>query len=39
LGPESVIKPAVRRADGKRGGFWRSGMSKRYLKKQGYGKR
>jgi hypothetical protein len=38
-GPESVIKAAVHRADGKRGGFWRSGMSKRYLKKQGYGKR
>jgi Transposase DDE domain len=38
-GVESVIKPAVHRADGKRNGFWRSGMSKRYLKRKGYGSR
>ena len=30
-GAESVIKPAVHRADGKRNGIWRSGMSKNYL--------
>ena len=30
-GAESVIKPAVHRADGKRNGIWRSGMSKHYL--------
>jgi Transposase DDE domain len=38
-GPESVIKPAVHRADGKRNGIWRSGMSKNYLKKMDYGLR
>ena len=38
-GPESVIKPAVHRADGKRNGIWRSGMSKNYLAKMEYGKR
>ena len=38
-GPESVIKPAVHRADGKRNGIWRSGMSKNYLKKMEYGRR
>jgi hypothetical protein len=38
-GAESVIKPAVHRADGKRNGIWRSGMSKNYLKKMEYGKR
>jgi hypothetical protein len=38
-GVESVIKPAVHRADGKRNGFWRSGMSQRYLKRKGYGSR
>ena len=38
-GVESVIKPAVHRADGRRNGFWRQGMSKRYLKRQGYGRR
>src|ERR1700730_6371212 len=38
-GVESVIKPAVHRADGKRNGFWRSRMSKRYLKRKGYGSR
>jgi transposase len=38
-GVESVIKPAVHRADGRRGGFWRSGMSKKYLKRQKYGRR
>lgn len=38
-GAESVIKAARHRADGQRGGFWRSGMSQEYLKKQSYGKR
>ncbi|HEY3856198.1 MAG TPA: transposase [Verrucomicrobiae bacterium] len=38
-GAESVIKPAVHRADGKRNGTWRSGMSKNYLEKMGYGRR
>lgn len=38
-GAESVIKPAVHRADGKRNGVWRSGMSKNYLTKMEYGKR
>jgi hypothetical protein len=38
-GPESVIKPAVHRADGKRNGIWRSGMSKNYLAKMQYGRR
>jgi hypothetical protein len=38
-GAESVIKPAVHRADGKRNGIWRSGMSKNYLEKMEYGKR
>jgi hypothetical protein len=38
-GAESVIKPAVHRADGKRNGIWRSGMSKNYLQKMEYGKR
>jgi hypothetical protein len=38
-GPESVIKPAVHRADGKRNGIWRRGMSKNYLAKMQYGKR
>jgi hypothetical protein len=38
-GPESVIKPAVHRADGKRNGIWRSGMSKNYLVKMQYGSR
>jgi hypothetical protein len=38
-GPESVIKPAVHRADGRRNGIWRSGMSKNYLAKMQYGKR
>jgi hypothetical protein len=38
-GVESVIKPAVHRADGKRSGFWRSGMSETYLKRKGYGSR
>src|SRR5580704_871055 len=38
-GPESVIKPAVHRADGRRNGLWRSGMSKNYLEKMECGKR
>lgn len=38
-GAQSVIKPAVHRADGKRNGVWRSGMSKNYLTKMEYGKR
>ena len=38
-GAESVIKAAVHRADGKRNGIWRSGMSKNYLEKMAYGRR
>jgi len=38
-GVESVIKAAVHRADGQRGGFWRSGMSEKYLERKGYGHR
>jgi hypothetical protein len=38
-GAESVIKPAVHRADGRRNGIWRRGMSKNYLAKMAYGKR
>jgi len=38
-GAESVIKPARQRADGTRGGFWRSQMSKKYLARKGYGSR
>jgi hypothetical protein len=38
-GPESVIKAAVHRADGKRNGIWRSGMSKNYLARMHYGRR
>lgn len=38
-GAESVIKPAKQRADGTRGGFWRSQMSKKYLARKGYGSR
>ncbi len=38
-GVESVIKPAVHRADGQLGGRWRSGMTEKYLKQKGYGKR
>ena len=38
-GAESVIKPARQRADGTRGGFWRSQMSKKYLTRKGYGSR
>jgi hypothetical protein len=38
-GAESVIKPAKHRADGRRNGLWRSGMTKPYLKKMEYGKR
>jgi hypothetical protein len=38
-GAESVIKPAVHRADGKRNGIWRSGMTKNYLLKMAYGRR
>ena len=38
-GAESVIKAAVHRADGKRNGIWRSGMSKNYLAKMQYGRR
>jgi Transposase DDE domain/Transposase domain (DUF772) len=38
-GAESVIKPAQHRADGRRNGIWRSGMSKNYLEKMEYGKR
>jgi len=38
-GVESVIKPAVHRADGKLGGLWRSGMTQKYLKRMEYGRR
>jgi hypothetical protein len=38
-GVESVFKPIQRRADGKRGGRWRSKMSPEYLKASGYGQR
>jgi hypothetical protein len=38
-GVESVIKPAVHRADGQMSGLWRSGMTENYLKRKGYGKR
>lgn len=38
-GVESVIKPAVHRADGQRNGVWRSRMSEKYLKRKGYGSR
>lgn len=38
-GVESVIKPAVHRADGQRNGIWRSGMSTSYLKRKAYGRR
>src|ERR1700689_1569615 len=38
-GVDSVIKPAVHRADGQRNGIWRSGMSEGYLKRKGYGRR
>ena len=38
-GVESVIKAAVRRADGQLGGRWRSGMTDNYLKRKAYGQR
>ncbi len=38
-GVESVIKPLNHRADGTRGGRWRSGMSPEHLKERGYGRR
>src|SRR5579863_7561886 len=38
-GVQSIIKPAVHRADGQRSGHWRSGMSEEYLKQKGYGRR
>ena len=38
-GVESVIKPIQRRADGQRGGRWRSLMSPEYLRAAGYGQR
>jgi len=38
-GVESVIKPAVHRADGQMSGLWRSGMTEQYLKRKGYGQR
>lgn len=38
-GVESVIKPAVHRADGQMSGLWRSGMTEKYLKGKRYGKR
>jgi len=36
-GVESAIKPARQRADGSRGGFWRSRMNEDHLKRKGYG--
>jgi hypothetical protein len=38
-GVESVIRPASQRADGTRGGKWRSEMSPEYLKQRQYGRR
>jgi len=38
-GVESVIKPLNHRADGTRGGAWRSLMSPEYLRQAGYGRR
>jgi hypothetical protein len=38
-GVESVIKPARAAADGTRRGFWRGGMSEKYLTRKGYGRR
>jgi hypothetical protein len=38
-GVESIIKPNGQRADGKRNGKWRAGMSPEHLKQRGYGKR
>jgi len=38
-GTESVIKPARQAADGSRRGFWRSGMSEKYLERKSYGRR
>ena len=38
-GVESVIQAVQRRADGKRGGRWRTKMSDRYLKKADFGRR
>jgi hypothetical protein len=38
-GVESIIKPLNHRADGTRGGRWRSGMSPKHLQERGYGRR
>jgi hypothetical protein len=38
-GVASIIKPVQRRADGQRGGRWRSLMSPEYLQTAGYGRR
>jgi hypothetical protein len=38
-GVASIIQPVQRRADGQRGGRWRSLMSEEYLKAAGYGQR
>lgn len=38
-GVESLIKQAVHRADGQRNGLWRNGMTEKYLKRKGYGRR
>jgi len=38
-GVESIIKPLNHRADGTRGGRWRSGMSAEHLRERGYGRR
>ena len=38
-GVESIIRPLNHRADGTRGGRWRSGMSAEHLRERGYGRR
>jgi hypothetical protein len=38
-GVQSVIKPSGQRADGGRNGHWRAKMSRRYLRKNDYGRR
>lgn len=38
-GVASVIQPVQRRADGKRGGKWRTKMTKKYLKQESFGRR
>ena len=38
-GAESLIRPARARADGTRGGYWRSRMTPEHLRARGYGQR